>query len=361
LRIVGRRNTPQPLAEIDAARICIIKPSALGDVIQALPVLAALRGRFPRAHIAWVVNRAYADILAGHPDLDDVITFDRPRAALWSRTVRRSFTELRGTLRRGGFDLTIDLQCLLRSGLMTWSTAAARRLGLGDAREGARLFYTDTIPVPAENMSAVDRYCLVAEALGADHAAKQFRIAIPERDREWAAARLSDAKGLRVVINPGARWPTKRWPVQHFTEIATRLTREFDAHIIVVGGTEDVSAAQQLASTLPRPAINLAGQTTLKQLAAVLARAHLVVTNDSGPMHLAAALGTPVAAIFTCTSPARARPYGAGHVVFSTNVWCAASYVKRCARMECMTELVPDRVWPALRAKLQLLASRAAA
>ena len=358
--LFGRAKARPPLAETHADRICIIKPSALGDVVQTLPVLTALRVRFPRAYIAWVVNRAYADVLAGHPDLDEVIAFDRIREAPWSRPVRRSLAELRATLRSRRFDLAIDVQGLLRSGLMTWATGAARRVGLGDAREGASLCYTDKIAVPAENISAVDRYWLVASALGAGNTAKQFRIALEDDDRAWAGERLAAATGLRVVINAGARWPTKRWPVEHFAVIAGRLVREFDASIILVGGSEDVPTANQLAASLPGRAINLAGQTTLKQLAAVLVGAHLVVTNDSGPMHLAAALGTPVAAIFTCTSPERARPYGAGHLVFSTNVWCAASYVKRCSRMECMLELTPDRIWPALSARLQTLSHRAA-
>jgi lipopolysaccharide heptosyltransferase II len=306
------------------------------------------------------VNRAYAELLRGHPDLNEVIAFDRAHTSPWSSAARQSFAELRDALRRGRFDLTIDLQCLLRSGLMAWATGAARRVGLADARECASLFYTDTIDVPSESLSAVDRYWLASSALGAGDAAKQFRVAIGDSDRKWADEQLAAAPGLRVVVNPGARWPTKRWPVEHFAEIGDRLVREFDASVIVVGGPEDVASAAQLAGTLPSRTTNLAGRTSLKQLAAVLELAHLVVTNDSGPMHLAAALGTPVAAIFTCTSPQRARPYGAGHVVVSTNVWCAASYLKNCSRKDCMVELTPDRVWPALRERLQSLRSRAA-
>ncbi len=350
-----RRDNLPPLDTIDARRICIIKPSALGDVVQTLPVLTAVRERFPRAHIAWVVNRSYAELLAGHPHLDEVIAVDRVRARPWSWSFWRSVGELHETLRDGRFDLVLDIQGLLRSGLMTWATAAARRVGLGDSREGSRLFYTDVVGVPEQITAAVDRYWEIAQALGASDRVKQFLVHTTDADREWAERQVKPLAGLRVAVNPGARWATKRWPVEHFAEIAGRLRRESGAGLVIVGGPEDVSAANQLAESLGDDCVNLAGKTTLKQLAAVLARVHFMVTNDSGPMHLAAALGTPVAALFTCTSPARARPHGDGHLVLSTNVWCAASYLKKCSRMACMDELTPDRVWPLVRAKIESL------
>src|SRR5881628_3279242 len=129
-----RQTSNEPnLAEIEAHRICLIKPSALGDVIQTLPVLTALRVQFPNAHIAWVVNRAYADLLAGHPHLDETIVFERQRARPWSLSAGTAFTSLLKTLQDRHFDLTCDLQGLLRSAIMTRATKAKRRIGLGDA------------------------------------------------------------------------------------------------------------------------------------------------------------------------------------------------------------------------------------
>ena len=357
----GQRRVRQPLATIEAERICLIKPSALGDVVQTLPVLSALRGRFPKAHIAWVVNRSYAELLEGHSQLDEVIVFDRGRARPCAPAAWRDMRKLCDSLRARRFDLAIDLQGLFRSGLMSWTTRAPRRVGLGDSREGARLCYTDIVSVPTENMSAVDRYWLVAEALGAATSQKQFLLGLDDSDREWAERRVCGLNGLRVAIHPGARWMTKRWPAEYFAEIARRLNREFRAHVLLIGGPEEADAARQIASAVSRPCLNLVGKTSLKQLAAVLTRVHLALTNDSGPMHLAAAVGTRVAAIFTCTSPQRARPYGPGHLTFATNVWCAASYLKNCSRLECMAELTPDRVWPALSAQIATLASQVAA
>jgi lipopolysaccharide heptosyltransferase I len=361
IHIFSRTGNREPLDRMDAGRICLIKPSALGDVVQALPVLSALRGRFPDATIAWVVNRSYADLLAGHPHLNEVIPFDRGRARPWSPAAWRSMRDLCESLRERRFDLVCDLQGLFRSGLMTWGTRARRRVGLGDAREGAHLVYSDVVAIPQENMSAVDRYWLVAEALGAGAAAKQFVLPLDAADRDWTDRQLSGLTGLRVAIHAGARWMTKRWPEEHFIEIARRLHREFAADLVLVGGSEEAEAAARIAAAAPGRCENLVGKTTLKQLAAVLDRVHLLFTNDSGPMHLAAALGTRVAAVFTCTSPERARPYGPGHAVFATNVWCAASYLKKCSRMECMTELTPDRVWSNLSALLATLTTELAA
>jgi lipopolysaccharide heptosyltransferase I len=350
--LIPRKVDRTPLSDIEARRICLIKPSALGDVVQALPVLSALRGRFPEAHIAWVVNRSYAGLLADHPHLNEIIAFDRGAGGVLSRAARRGFAELNAGLRERQFDLVIDLQGLLRSGLMARATAAARRVGMSDSREGARFCYTDIVPMPVESTSAVERYWRVAAALGAGDTVKQFVVGLGASDRDWAARAIGRPVGLRVAIHPGARWATKRWPAAYFAELARRIGREFGATFILVGGPEESMTAAALESALAGQSVNLVGKTSLKQLAAVFGDVHLVITNDSGPMHLAAALGTPVVGIFTCTSPDRARPFGSGHLLIGTEVWCAASYLKKCSRMDCMTELTPDRVWPAIRSHI---------
>jgi lipopolysaccharide heptosyltransferase I len=350
-----------PLDRLQPQRICLIKPSALGDIVQALPVLSALRSRFPQSHIAWVVNRSYADLLAGHPHLDELLIFDRGAAGSGWISACNSMRRLCDELVAQRFDLACDLQGLLRSGLMAGATHAARRVGLRDCREGARLFCTDIVPVPADRKSAVDRYWLVAEALGAGSEPKRFVLGLDESDHAWADGRLCELDGLRIGIHAGARWATKRWPAASFAEIARRLERDFAAQMVLVGGPDSAEAAGLIESAVRGHCVNLVGQTSLKQLAAVLGRVNLLFTTDSGPMHLAAAMGTRVAAIFTCTSPERARPHGDGHVVITSKVWCAASYLKRCSRLECMTELTPDLVWPSLAAQLTELGPRAAA
>src|SRR5829696_808609 len=166
-----------PLADLRAGRIAIIKPSALGDVIHSLPVLGALRHKFPDAHIAWVVNRSYQPLLDGHRALNETLAFDRGAVkGGWQKAARGSLALAR-ELRKRRFDLVIDLQGLARSAIMTLATGAARRVGLSTAREGAYLAYTDVVPVPdPDQRHAVDHNWCMAEAFGVGHLPKRFDV-----------------------------------------------------------------------------------------------------------------------------------------------------------------------------------------
>jgi lipopolysaccharide heptosyltransferase I len=347
----GRRP---PLAEYEARRIALLKPSALGDIVHSLPVLTALRRRFPRAHITWVVNRSYEPLLAGHPDLDATLAFDRgARRRGWWAAVTTWCGFLR-RLRRQQFDLLVDLQGLFRSGLMTAASGAARRVGLGSAREGATWFYTDVVPVADFGaLHAVERYWLVAAALGVGHLQRQFRLPpFPEAGR-WADQTLRSYPRPWLALGPGSRWPSKRWPPAHFAELAGRAHAAFGGTVILVGGRDEVVLGREVATRLRGPVLDLTGGTSLPQLAALLARADVVLANDTGPLHLAAALGRPVVAPYTCTKVRLTGPYGAEGGVVESRVWCQGSYLKRCARLECMDELTPDRLWPRLHDVLQ--------
>lgn len=340
------------LAELSPSRVCLIKPSALGDVVHALPVLAALRRRWPEAHIAWVVNSGLRGLIEGHPQLDEVIPFDRARAKATPAGLAGIGRFLLG-LRRRRFDLAIDLQGLLRSGLMTAATGAPTRVGLADAREGATRFYTHRIAAPAGNRHAVDVMLAVAAAFGADVSRPRFDPPISPEDRRWAAEALAGLPRPVVVFNPGARWLTKRWPPEHFAAVARRAAAERGAGVVVVGSPEDRPLADAVLRSLgPVAALDLCGRTTLPQLAAVAAAADLFVSNDTGPLHLAVAAGAKVVGIYTCTSPEKTGPYSATALAVRSCVWCAPSFVKTCPRMECMAELSPDRVWPAVAAAL---------
>ncbi len=335
-----------PLCDLNAERIAIIKPSALGDVVHALPVLTALRQRFPRAYVAWVVNRAYEPLLRGHRDLDETLAFDRGavRSGFWraARTCAGFFRELR----RRNFDLAIDLQGLFRSGIMTAATGAARRVGLAGTREGAGWFYTDCVAVPGK-LHAVDRYALVAEALGAG-GRHEPHVPLAAEAVAWADEQLRDCPRPWLALGVGSRWLTKRWLPAHFATLARAAQSAFGGTVLFVGGADEVELAEEVRLRLTGPTRNLSGKTTLPQLAALLARVDAMVANDTGPLHLAAALGRAVVAPYTCTEVSLTGPYGAFDRAVETKVWCAGSCLKRCARMECMAELTPDRLWPVL-------------
>jgi lipopolysaccharide heptosyltransferase I len=347
-----------PLSECSAERVVLIKPSALGDIVHTLPVLSALRRRFPRAHICWVVNRSYEPLLVGHPDLDATLPFDRAAARGGWLGAARTFASFFRTLRAHRFDLAIDLQGLLRSGLMSRATGAARRVGLATAREASRFCCTDVVPLPRAGMHAVDRYWCVAEALGAGSGPKAFHVPVQQAAAAWAAETLHGLPRPRVVVGAGSRWRTKRWPPEHFAELARRARGAFGGSAVFIGGLDELALSAAVRSRLDGPSLDLTGRTALPQLAAILARADVVLANDTGPLHLAAALGRPVVAPYTCTRAAWTGPYGMAHCAVETRVWCAGSCRKRCSRMECMAELTPDRLWPVLREVLQSWQSR---
>jgi len=338
-----------PLHEITARRIAIIKPSALGDIINSLPVLTALRQRFPTAHLTWVVNRGYEPLLRNHPDLDATLAFDRASYRVGGFHGLVSYLNFFRHLHARHFDLAIDLQGLLRSGLMTLATAAPRRVGLSSAREGARWFYTDLVPVPDYNhLHAVDRYWRAAQALGASAGPRQFRLPVVGPARRWVAAVLRDCPRPWLVLGVGSRWRTKRWPTEHFATLAGRAQRRFGGTAIFVGARDEVELAEATARRLAGPVRNLTGQTTLPQLAALLGQADVMLANDTGPLHLAAALGRPVVAPYTCTKVLLNGPHGQAAGAVESRVWCQGSYLKTCSRLECMAELTPERLWPIL-------------
>jgi lipopolysaccharide heptosyltransferase I len=340
-----------PLREVTARRIALVKPSALGDIVHALPVLSALRVRFPAARVTWVVNRSYESLLAGHPDLDATLPFDRAALGRGPMAALRAAGEVAGRLRRGRFDLVIDLQCLLRTGLMCLATGARRRVGLADAREGASLCYTDRIDIPAGDTHAIDRYWRVAEALGVGSLPKRFVVPLRSDAVAWADTTLARLPRPLLAFGVGARWVTKRWPPAHFAVLARRAWGRAGAGAVFVGSADETAAARQVAEAACGPCLDLTGRTTLPQLAAVLAACDGMVGNDTGPLHLAAALGVPVVAPYTCTKPARHGPYGQTGGIAS-GVHCHGSYVKTCPRLECMSELTPDRLLHALDALL---------
>jgi ADP-heptose:LPS heptosyltransferase len=337
------------LCHCEARRIALIKPSALGDIVHSLPVLTALRHRFPNAHITWIVNRGYEPLLRGHRDLDATLPFDRGATrGGWGRTLL-SYGHFLTDLWRRGFDLVIDLQGLLRSGLMVAASGAARRVGLSSAREGATRFYTDVVPVTDyENLHAVDRYWRVAEALGVGGLPKEFYVPIPQDVRRWAEEALRDCPRPWLGLGVGSRWPTKRWLPEHFAHLAQQAQFRFGGTAVFVGGGDETALAGEVRARLAGPTLDLTGRTTLPQLAAVLERVDVLLANDTGPLHLAAALGRPVVAPYTCTSVRQTGPYGAFGSAVETKVWCQGSRLRSCGRMECMAELTPDRLWPHL-------------
>lgn len=336
-------------------RIAILKPSALGDIAHALPVLAALRGRFPDAAITWVVNKSFEPLLAGHPHLTDTLPFDRGSFGRGIRGAASYSYRFANELRRRRFDLVLDLQGLLRTGLMAAATGAPVRIGFANAREGSRHFYTHRVEVPdADRIHAVDRYWRIAEAVDAGHGEKRFVLPVRDAERDAVAKLLAPFPRPWIAVAAGAKWVTKRWPPASFASLLNQAFVEFGGTAILLGAADDIPLSLEIATSTRGPVLDLTGKTPLPRLVALLASADLMLANDTGPLHLAAALGRPCVAPFTCTKVALHGPYTSPGGGVETQVACAGSYLKRCPNgTVCFGELTHERLWPTLARSLR--------
>jgi len=291
--------------------IVIVKLSAIGDVLHAVPAVVALKQAFPAARIGWAVEGVAADVLAGHPAVDHL--FRLPRGWL---TQPRAVASLRRQLKWFGADLTIDFQGLLKSGVATWLSGASQRIGPARpaAREQAWLAYTHAVRQAATHI--VDRNCQLLTAL--DIHVSQPTFGMPR----WSVSRLRMEKWVAslqlpaapVLLNPGAGWASKRWPVEHFAAVARALHRRHGQPTVVVwGGNQERLAAERIAADSFGAAI-MAPSTTLQDLGELCRLSRLFVSGDTGPLHLAAAVGTPCVGLFGPVPAARNGPYGPQHL-----------------------------------------------
>jgi len=343
------QTDPRPISfSLDHARILLIKPSSLGDIVHTLPVVSAIKSQWPGVHLTWVVKHQWAELVRRVAEVDRVWPVDQGAA---------SWLKQGWALRSERFDAAIDLQGLFRSGVLAWLSGVPLRIGFANGREGSPWFYTTRVPVPPLEMHAVDRYLLVAEAMGARvQGAPQFRFNLRDEDRAMVRSILSE-KGLSVdqpwvAMNVSARWTTKRWPLSAFARVLDRLHEEGRAPVVVIGSAEDRHDVDALRAVTTTPFIDLAGAVPLGCLPALLSKAGVMITNDSGPMHIAAAVGVPVVALFGPTSEVRTGPYGTGHRVLTGSVPCRPCFSRVCRHvpeLECLRSLTPDDVAEAAR------------
>ncbi len=348
-------------------KILLLKPSSLGDVIQALPVLRLLKRHLPASEIFWWIDSALAPLLEGDPDLAGIVRFERQRWAApqhWPEM----FRSVRW-MRAQNFDWVIDLQCLARSGMFAWLANGKFLIGLDEVREGARGFYDVAVRRPSFHTHAVEWYLAVLPHLGVPvHNRFQW---LPERPavaaevkRKWPGPVFSHPhSALRtqqlIVLQPGARWPNKRWPVEHFAELVRRLAGDFsDARFAILGVAEDHPLGEIIARSAPGRCLNLCGQTTLPEMVEWLRLCQFMVTNDTGPMHAAAALGKPLVALFGPTEPRRTGPYGYLENVLRIDLPCSPCLKSHCVYEkpdECLKAISPAAVFERVKCKLQTI------
>ncbi len=312
-------------------KILIIKPSSLGDIVHSLPFLNAVRETFPKSEIHWIVAKGLEGLLEGHPMINKLWIINKDD---WKRmkSIKTTISELRllfKSLRREKFDMTVDLQGLFRSGVLTTASGASVRVGFKEAREGSSIFYTHKVE-GGKDIHAVDRYLKIAKALGCDITEPCFPL--PLSFNSFKAVNDLSLSDKYAVMVPGARKPVNRWPAQRFGELAAMLPIK----TLVVGGSSDAMLAEAAVKSSKGHAVSTAGKTNIKGLIEIMRGARFVVSNDTGPMHIAAALGIPVFAIFGPANPLRTGPYGIGHTVIRKDLECSPCYKRNCRDPKCM-------------------------
>ncbi len=327
-------------------KILILKPSSLGDVVQALPVLRLIKRHLPASEIYWWIDSSLAPLLEGDPDLAGVVLFERRR---WASPVRwgEMWQSVRW-LRQQHFDWVIDLQCLMRSGIFSWLANGKLSIGLDEPREGARGFYDHIVQRPSRLTHAVDWYLRVLPVLG-----------VPvDGDFPWLPPRPAVAESVRrqwlverarwITLQPGARWLNKRWPTKFFAELVRALAEKFpSARFAILGDKGDQPLGEMILQAAPERCVNLCGATSLPEMVEWVRRCDLMVTNDTGPMHVAAALSKPLVALFGPTAPERTGPYGQLQNVLRLDLPCSPCLKSDCAienTDECLRALPPALV-----------------
>ncbi len=338
--------------------ILIIKPSAAGDIICALPVLAGLRKLFPDAKITWLVSSHFAELLSGHPLLDNIIEFSRRRFGYVGRSwiVTKRFIKFLDSLKSANFDLVVDLQGLFRSGFLTWSTRANVRIGPAEKRELSWVFYTHRSPSLDFDSHTVDRMYVTLKLFTDNLPDIEFPVYIPNDARKDILERLC-AYGLKegkyIVVAPGGTWESKRWPAYKFVELIKQVSANFKIPTVLIGGKHEMVMGEKIVSELTQyPMVNFIGRTSLSELLAVIDAAKLLISNDSGPMHMGVALGKPVIALIGPTNPYRTGPYGQMDNVIKSSLPCMPCYKRKCPYSEvskCMEEIKVESVLDKLK------------
>lgn len=326
--------------------ILIIKPSALGDIVHSLPFLAVLKKRFPAAKIDWVVSHGLHTFLEGHPMIDTlwVIKKDQWKKVANFKSTLQEINSLRKGLKASEYDVAIDLSGLLRSGIISYFSKAKIRLGFKESDEGSPFFYTHKIH-GSMDIHAIDRYLEIARFMGC----AIDEIEYPFAPYDTNPAMLKALPPEFVVMSPSAGKPANRWHAEKFGELASKLMLP----TIVIASSAEADIAEAVVASSNGKAISVAGKTSLKELIALIGRASFFVCNDTGPMHIAAALNIPVFAVFGPANPVRTGPYGDIHTVIQKNMECSPCYRKQpCSHFRCMEDLSVQAVFKIIDQKV---------
>lgn len=326
----------------DYKNILIIKMSSLGDVIHSLPTLYALRKNLPHAHITWAIHKQFADLLPGKPWVDDIIIIDKKQLTspsyLWN---------LRKDLKARHFDMTLDLQSIAKSAVVSALSGAPEKYGYWELREGSNLVNT---PLVGDHQfdHVIERYLDTVRVLGGEVDGVEFPMPIYSEAEQSIRQRLAD-RGVHddyIVVVPGARWVVKEWPLVNFGELCIRLC-ESGRKVVIAGAPDDDDKGAFLEQYVKHDnLINLVGTTSMPELIELIRHCQLFISADTGPLHIANALKKPLIAMFGTTSPERTGPYGGSHVhIIISPTSKATPEQPLIDDPHCMAQIPVDTVW----------------
>lgn len=345
---------------LENKRILIVKPSSLGDVVHTLPVVHAIKRRFPSCHIGWIVQKAFTSILEHDPAVDEIIPIQIPSTSDPAaprgifvkafKSTAGTLKELRSRFQQRPYDVVLDLHASFRSGLLALTNPNGTRIGFADAKELNTLFQHHRLVADPDRPHAVDNNLAFAEFLGCPAVDEDFRIVSGHRQRERVEVFLRSNgvnPGDRVIYaNPAARWSTKYWTVDGWSGLVELFSTLDRAHIVFAGSPQDAAYINEIVKCTHGRAVVAAGALDLGEAVALLERSDVYVGVDSGPMHIAAFVGMPVVALFGPTDPQKVGPYGRGHLVLThTDLDCLACRKRSCDDRLCLEEISARRVF----------------
>jgi lipopolysaccharide heptosyltransferase II len=314
-----------PVRSSDVKRILLILHGSIGDVTRALPLATVLRKGFPRSYIAWSVEPASRPLLEHNPAINQIILFDRVRG--W-----RALAPFLRQIREKRFDLVLDLQRILKSGLISWATGAPRRIGFNraDSKELNWVFNNLHIEAFDETIPKIEHYFKFTDYLGLPREAPQWDFYLTAKEQTAVQNHVATIKRSFAVLFVGTRWQSKRWFAAQIARCTDLIHDQYCLDVIFLGGESDRQLAEEAIRQSNTTVKNLVGRTSLREAIGIIERAKLAVGPDTGLMHIAAAVGTPVISLWGATRPQRTGPYGNSDLVIQGRAPCVPCNRKRC-------------------------------
>jgi lipopolysaccharide heptosyltransferase I len=332
-------------------KILIIRLSSIGDILHCTPVVKSLKAAWPKCQITWLVGEASQELIKYNSYIDEIIVWSREsfEQQLRKLAVLKTYNlwrDLQQVLAPRNFDALLDIHGLFLTGMIASQVQAKRRIGMSEAGEFNSLFMTETAKPLGKHI--VERYLGVLQPLGITSVEDRMTLVISDNSRRFAVKFFADAGVLPVdqvaVLVPGTTWPSKNWPTDFFAQVAAILAKKF--RIVLCGGKGEIKLGQEIQAQAGVTVINAVDRTSVLEMAAIIEGAAVVVTGDTGPLHIAAALGVPTVALFGPTDPEIYAPLGPQHAILFNKLACSFCHKVICplGHGRCMLSITPEAV-----------------